>query len=55
MEFWLVAAGTIDEKLAKVLQVKQGHIDQIIDGKEEGTSSINVYDQVTQLIIAGRK
>lgn len=46
-EFWLVATGTIEEKILKVLQANQSMQDQVLDGKAEGEgASLNVYDQV---------
>lgn len=48
--YYLVAEGTIEEELCKILQRKQRVLDTTLDGKptEEG---INIYDELTQALL----
>lgn len=53
-EFIFPTVGTIEEKLMDVLQRKQSIQDQILDGAEEGTSTLNVFDQLTEIYARGK-
>jgi len=44
--FYLVAHGTIEEKLCEILQKKQGVLDAALDGQPVDESTLNVYDEL---------
>ena len=48
--FWLVAQGTIEEHLVKIVQDKATVLGKTLDGKGNG-DSLNVYDQLEQQLL----
>ena len=48
MTHWLVAKGTIEETLCKMVQDKQADIDRIVDGKKLG--ALNLFDQLVEVL-----
>lgn len=51
--YWLVARGTIEERLCKVIQKKQDNIDMALDGKK--FDELKVFDLLCQSIKEGEK
>jgi len=47
--FYLIAHGTIEEKLANVLQQKQSVFGQAIDG-DASTGALDIYDMLTKAL-----
>jgi SNF2 family DNA or RNA helicase len=52
--FFLVARGTIEEKLLEITQGKQEITTRVLDG-EAGGEKLDVYDQLTLALLAERK
>jgi SNF2 family DNA or RNA helicase len=52
--WYLVAPDTIEADLCQVLQVKQSHADQALDGAPRGVT-LDIYDQVKALMKARRR
>lgn len=53
-EYWFPAVGTVEERLLKVLESKQGIQDEILDGAEEGSSTLDVFNQLTESYTGGK-
>ncbi len=48
--YYLVAKDSIEEKIVRILQAKQGVLDSILDGGED-TNEFNLFDQLkTELL-----
>lgn len=47
--FYLVAHGTIEEKLCRLIQKKQGTLDAVLDGKHSATD-LNLFDELMREI-----
>lgn len=51
----LIASGTIEEKLCKVLQDKQGISDGVLDGGAVEEQRLNIFDQLEKEMLTKRK
>lgn len=54
-EWWLIAAGTFEERMAKIIQSKQANLDSAIDGKAKKDVTIDVFDQLMAELAKGAK
>ena len=52
--FYLVAKGTLEEKLIKILQDKQKVLNAVLDGNGKG-DQLDIFDQLTQELLKERK
>lgn len=52
--YYLVARETMEEKLCQIIQEKQRVLDETLDGKEPDGDSLNIFDQLTEMI-AGKR
>ena len=49
-EYWLIAHGTVEEKVCQVLASKQGNFDALIDGKDV-TRSFDVHAMLIESLL----
>jgi SNF2 family DNA or RNA helicase len=52
--YYLVAKGTIEERLCELVQEKQRVLEETLDGIASDSSGLNIFDQLTELL-AGSK
>lgn len=52
--YYLVARGTVEERLCRILQEKQKIIEGVLDGKGKG-ESLDVYNQLKQELLRSRR
>lgn len=48
--YYLVTRGTIEEDLCKIVQTKQGILDQTLDGAGEDDSDLNIFDMLSDAL-----
>jgi len=51
MAYFFVVPNTIEEKLLHVNQQKQNHLDQMFDGASEEHMSLNIYDELEEMML----
>ena len=54
-EYFLVARKTVESRLCEILQTKQGILNETLDGAPGGGTELNIFDQLTKLLIRGEK
>lgn len=53
--FFLVAKGTIEEKLCEIIQRKQANSDQVLDGKDGKESELDIYDLLEKELVKEKR
>lgn len=53
-EYFLVAHGTVEERICRLLQDKQGVLDDVLDGGDSG-ANLDIFDQLTAELLRGKK
>jgi len=49
--YFMVAEGTIEEDILRIVQEKQSILDQVLDGAPEDSSTLNVFDEFIRILI----